>query len=84
MCIKKLLSKSDLCRIYGYYSRRSGKCYTHRLREKVLTDEVLHRVGIDPNEYAKIRIFTALQTQRLIRELKIEKNEMEDLELPSA
>jgi hypothetical protein len=75
---KKLLSKQDLCRIFGLYSAQTGTAYYQSLREKVLTDDVLKRLGIDKEAYKYRKVFTAEESSRIIEHFKIEKHELED------
>jgi len=77
------LSKGDLCVIMGLYSRSSGRRYYHRLRTEVFTDEALSQLGIDQDDYARIRVFNPLQTKKIVELYGIEKEQMEDLGLPS-
>lgn len=76
MCI--LLSKEKLCRIFGLYSQASGRCYYGALRKKVLTDDVLARVGMDPRKYKTVKTFDAKTSKAIIEVLKIEKHEIQD------
>lgn len=76
MSSKKLLTKGDLCRIYGLISARSNRYYYNRLRKVVLTDEIMEGAGIDKEKYSKTHVFTANQSDRLRRLLNIEEHEM--------
>jgi hypothetical protein len=75
---KKLLSKQDLCRIFGLYSEQTGIAYYQALREKVLTDEVLERLNIDKEAYKYRKVFTADESRRIIEHFQIEKHELEN------
>ncbi len=75
MTTKKLLTKGDLCKIYGLFSARSNRCYYNRLRKFVLTDEILEAAGVDKQKYSKNHVFTADQSQRLRSLLEIDEYE---------
>lgn len=75
MTTKKLLTKGDLCKIYGLISARSNRCYYNRLRKFVLTDEILEAAGVDKQKYSKNHVFTADQSQRLRSLLEIDEYE---------
>lgn len=74
--IKRLLTKGDLCKVFGLISARSNRCYYNRLRKFVLTDEILEQAGIDKQKYSKNHVFTADQSQRLRNLLNIDEHEM--------
>lgn len=73
---KKLLTKGDLCKIFGLISIHSNRCYYNRLRRFVLTDQILEQAGIDKQHYSKNHVFTADQSQRLRTLLKIDEHEL--------
>lgn len=73
---KKLLTKGELCEIFGLISVQSGRKYYHRLRKFVLTDEILTAAGIPITHYSQKRVFTAEQSNRLRILLKIEEHEL--------
>jgi len=76
--MKKLLTKKDLCQIFGLYSQRSNQMYYKALRERVMTNEVLKKIGLTPETYRFKKVFTASQSQIIIETLKIENDELED------
>lgn len=73
---KKLLTKGELCEIFGLVSTHSGRKYYQRLRKFVLTDDILKSAGISIEQYHQKRVFTADQSQRLRYLLKIEEHEL--------
>jgi hypothetical protein len=72
---KRLLTKGDLCKVFGLISVRSNRCYYNRLRKFVLTDEILDAAGVDKQKYSKNHVFTADQSQRLRSLLEIDEYE---------
>lgn len=76
--MKKLLTKKDLCQIFGLYSQRSNQMYYKALRDKVMTNDLLLKIGLTPETYRFKKVFSAQQTQIIIETLKIEKGELED------
>ena len=76
--MKKLLTKKDLCQIFGLYSQRSNQMYYKALRDKVMTNDLLTKIGLTPETYRFKKVFTASQSQIIIETLKIETSELED------
>jgi hypothetical protein len=64
--------------VFGLYSQRSNQMYYKALREKVMTNEMLVKIGMTPSEYRFKKVFTARQSQIIIETLKIETSELED------
>jgi hypothetical protein len=60
--IPPLLTKKWLCDYFQIPHTGAG---SFRLRTQVLTDDILHDVGIDCDQYKTIRIFTAVQSRRI-------------------
>lgn len=76
MINKKLLTKGDLCRIFGLISSGNNRYYYNRLRKFVLTDEILDQAGVDKEKYSKIRVFTAKQSNMLFKLLDIDEHDI--------
>lgn len=78
----RTLTKSALCRIFGLYSRRSGKCYYEKLRETYFTNDALEKMGITQQEYEKRvggKPFTFEQSERIIAHFRITREELTDI-----
>ncbi|MCB0707437.1 MAG: hypothetical protein KDC34_19105 [Saprospiraceae bacterium] len=80
---KRRLSKGDLCRIFGLYSRSSGIVYYQTLRNDYFTDEDLEALGITRKRYNNIkgsRQFSFAESRRIIEYFKIESYEIDQIE----
>ena len=73
----KTISKGELCRVFGLFSQRTGRCYYSRLRKRFFTDEALKNMGISAEEY-RVPTFSFEHTQIIIEYFKIEAHEIED------
>jgi len=76
--MKKLLSKKDLCLVFGLYSPKTNIMYYKSLRDKVMTNEVLQKIGLTPVEYRWKKVFNAETTTKILEILKIEIHELEN------
>ena len=75
----RLLSKGDLCRIFSLY-RGDGLNY-QKLRQKILTDDVLNKVGLTPEEYKAQRgDFDYHISSKIIEHLKLDFEEYQQME----
>lgn len=75
----RLLTKKDLCRIFGEYSPKSFRMYYHRLKERYFTPEALEELEISPEEFEKVgngKPFTFAQTRRIIAYFDIKPDEL--------
>lgn len=77
MCIR-VLTKADLCRIFGLYSARSGNTYPKRLRQIYFTDSALDSLNISVERYRSAKTFTYEESQRIIEHFKIESYEIQE------
>lgn len=75
MCIRRI-SKKELSIIFGFYSTKSGRPYSHRLRKEVFTDVVLSELEIPADQYRAIRIFNPMQTARIVSYFNISKDDL--------
>lgn len=78
MKLRRLLTKRDLCRIFGLFSAKTDLFYYKTLREQVMTDEVLDRLEISPERYSSIRgpkTFFYPESLRIIRYFNIERKQ---------
>ncbi|MEL6140315.1 MAG: hypothetical protein AAFU67_01715, partial [Bacteroidota bacterium] len=75
--MRKTLYKSELADIFGLRAA-SGRIYYTKLRELYFTDEALNKLGISPEDYAKVRQrpFDYIQTQRIIEFFNITPEEI--------
>lgn len=73
--VRRLMTKGDLCEIFGFVSKSSGEKYYGQLRKMILTDEVLEQIGIDPERYEEITgrmTFNYLETKKIVDFFKID------------
>lgn len=76
----RVLSKADLCRIFGLYSLKSGRTYPKKLRSVYFTDAALESLNIPFERYQSVvglATFTYPESQRIIEYFKIEACELE-------
>ena len=76
MLFQRLLTKKELCYIFGLVSP-GGHPYYKKLREKYMTDKVLKDIGVDPAEYdsRSTREFDQDVTRRIIERFRIQASE---------
>lgn len=80
MAKKRCLSKSDLCHIFGAIFYSSGTPNYRRLRTEYFQEEVLQKLEISPDRYARIvggRTFNYEESQKIINYFNIEHYELE-------
>lgn len=80
MC-KRILTKADLCIIFGEYSRTSSLKYTGKLRQIYFTDEALEQMNITLDRFNQIRggrSFSYAESQRIIEYFQINKEELNE------
>jgi hypothetical protein len=74
-----LLSKGDLCYVFGLVNMRGDRRYYSRLRKYVFTDNALKEIGISEERYNQIKgkaTFTALESQRIIQKFQLTPEEL--------
>lgn len=73
-----LLSKKELCRIFGLYSQMTGTCYYKLLRQKVFTDEALEGMGMTIEDYKKVKVFDSVTSAKIMKYFNIDQSELEE------
>ncbi len=73
MEVPRLLTKKWLCIYFNLYNPHSNRTYVNQLYQKVLTPEVLEKVGTTQSEIRHVshRTFNREQTVKLISVLEI-------------
>jgi hypothetical protein len=66
---KKRMSKADFAYLLCLTDKNEKRAHTWKLQDYI-TDEALQKMGLSQNEYKKVRLFSARQTQYLLSFLK--------------
>lgn len=73
----RTINKKTLCIALGLVGK-NGNIHFAKLRTHYLTDPVLEKIGVDPKDYAKIRIFNMQSTALLIEEMDFNPQDFEE------
>ena len=58
--------------LLGYFSPSSGRAYTETMNRKEFTAEVLKKLGMNRDQYNRIRIFNRFQTVAILQLFEID------------
>lgn len=78
----RLLTKTDLARLYDCYHPRSNQVDYQKLRKKVFDDKLLEAIGMTADDYKSIQLFSAQMSARIMVELNLTYDEIEQVRHP--
>lgn len=74
----RLITKGELCKILGLQSVKSGRLYYNQLNTQYFTDEILRELKINRDKYRRMKVFNAVQTQKILKLFRIGETERVD------